>query len=70
MLEDVYLDRNVFPSAELASREEIQPLEADDSTFDIFDQDDIIADFLANRLFSWIIEPDRDRVAGPVVVNS
>src|SRR5438132_13038620 len=67
--EHVNLDRDVGPSISLAGREVVQPLEADDATFLILDQDDIVADLLADRLLGGIIEPDRDRIAGSIVIN-
>jgi hypothetical protein len=65
----VNLDRNMGPSVSLAGREIIQSLEADDPTFVVLNQDDVVADFLADRLFSRIIEPHRNGVTGSIVMN-
>src|SRR5438270_4350308 len=63
------LDRNVRTSTVARWRLVVQPFKANDSALMVFDQDDVVADFLADRLLARIIKPDRDRIARSIVVD-
>lgn len=65
----VELDRNMAASALLAPREVVEPLETDDPALPVLDQYDVVTDLLADRLLAGILEPDRERVARPIVID-